>query len=444
MDEARIYVKGGDGGNGATSFRREKFVPAGGPDGGDGGRGGDVVFVVDPGLSTLIDFRYKTHYKAERGEHGRGSTQHGKNGADLEVRVPPGTQVWNDEKTELLADLTDPGQRFQVAAGGRGGRGNARFKSSTRQAPSFHEKGEEGEDRWVRLELKLLADVALVGFPNAGKSTLIASVSKARPKIADYPFTTLVPNLGVVSIGPGESFVMADIPGLIEGAHQGVGLGHEFLRHVERTRVLLYVIDTSGLEGRDPVDDLMTLRKELSLYQPELAERPSIIFANKTDLAEARLHVDELRNQARELGLEFFEGSAATGDGLKPLVYALLDAVQKAPTPLFQPDADSGGDEADSDRSGEPVRFTADYRRSQRRERLNLRAFEISRDEEGYVVTGEDLERLMRRLDLESEAGMRYFQQLMGEIGIYDALREAGVEDGAIVRVGDLEFEYVD
>lgn len=435
IDEARIYVKGGDGGNGCVSFRREKYVPAGGPDGGDGGRGGDVVFLVDDGMSTLIDFTYRSHYKAERGQHGQGSNRHGRNGSDLIVRVPPGTQVKDDEG-RLLVDLVTPGQRWVAAMGGRGGRGNARFKTPTRQAPAFSEKGEPGEEFWLRLELKLLADVALVGYPNAGKSTFIAAVSKARPKIADYPFTTLAPNLGVVSLAPGENFVIADIPGLIEGAHQGVGLGHEFLRHIERTRVLLYVIDASGLEGRDPVDDLRVLRRELALYRPELAERASIVFANKTDLRESEAHLERIREEAERMGAVFYAGSAAANIGLQEVLYALWRELQQAPVPTFET--------VESDLQGDGVVYRADFDRRRRRRRLNLRNFTITKDDDGFVVEGEDLARLMQRLDLESEAGMRYFQQLMGDIGIYEALRQAGATDGDTVRVGDLEFEYVE
>ena len=433
IDEARIYVKAGDGGNGCASFRREKYVPAGGPDGGDGGKGGDVVFVVDRGLSTLIDFTERTHFKAERGQHGQGATKHGKNGADLEIRVPPGTQVKDDEG-RLLVDLVLPGQRWVAARGGRGGRGNARFKSPTRQAPAFFEKGEPGEERWLRLELKLLADVGLVGFPNAGKSTFISAVSKARPKIAAYPFTTLTPNLGVVSLGPGESFVVADIPGLIEGAHKGLGLGHEFLRHIERTRVLLYVIDASGLEGRDPCDDLRVLRNELALYQAQLLERPSVVFANKTDLAEARAHLAALQETAVEIGAAFYSGSAATGEGLREVLYAVWRELEKAPAPIPKsPQAETDG----------RVVLRPGFERERKR-RLNLRDFTISRDENGFVVEGEDLARLMLRLNLESEAGMSYFQQLLSEIGVYEALRKAGATDGDTVRVGDIEFEYVE
>lgn len=449
IDEVRILVKGGDGGDGCTSFRREKYIPAGGPDGGDGGRGGHVIMEVDEGLSTLIDLTYQKHYRAQRGESGRGANRHGKNGADTIIKVPPGTQVFSDDG-RLLADLTFHGQRWIAAEGGRGGRGNARFKSSTRQAPGFHEKGERTEEIWLRLELKLLADVSLVGFPNAGKSTLISAVSKARPKIADYPFTTLVPQLGVVSVGPGESFVIADIPGLIEGAHRGVGLGHDFLRHIERTRVLLMVIDASGLEGRDPVSDLQTLRQELALYRSELAHRPFLVFANKVDLEESKLHLANLEQESLKLGAEqFLTGSAATGEGTQSLIYALWQALQEAPMPQF-PVTDRSDEDAldlsadmDPSRSDEVV-LTGRPALGGRRRRLNLRDFKVYKDNEVYVVEGEDLLRHMQRLDLESEAGMRYFQQLMGEIGVDAALKRAGASDGDTVRIGELEFEYVD
>lgn len=432
IDEAKIFIKSGDGGNGSSSFRREKYVPAGGPDGGDGGNGGDILFVVDGNLSTLIDFKYRRQYEADRGEHGQGSNRHGKNGRRLTIQVPPGTQIWDEHKERLLADLTQPGQEWLAAKGGRGGRGNTRFKSSTRQAPAFFEKGEEGEELWVRLELKILADIALVGFPNAGKSTLISAVSKARPKVADYPFTTLVPNLGVVSLGTGESFVIADIPGLIEGAHEGVGLGHEFLRHIERSRVLLFVVDASGLEGRNPVDDMRILRRELELYQPQLAERPAILFANKTDLSEVEAYLAPLEAEAKELGLPFYSGSAATGEGLDQVVYAMWRELQRV-----RQEAEAAESEAEP---AERV-YTADDGR-RRRAPLNLKKFKVLADEEGYTVRGDDLERLMRRLDLESDAGMRYLQQLLGEIGVYDALQRAGAANGDTVKVGDLEFEY--
>jgi len=432
IDEAKIHIAAGDGGNGSASFRREKYVPAGGPDGGDGGQGGDVIFEVDGNLTTLIDFRYRTYYQAGAGAHGQGGKKHGKNGESLTIRVPPGTQVWDEEKVRLLADLTRPGQTWIAAQGGRGGRGNVHFKSSTRQAPAFFEKGEEGESRWIRLELKILADVALVGFPNAGKSSLISAISKARPKVANYPFTTLTPNLGVVSIAEGESFVVADIPGLIEGAHAGVGLGHEFLRHIERSRLLLYVIDSSGLEGRLPAEDLRVLNRELSLYQPQLAERPALAFANKTDLAESEEHMETLAETAAAMGLELYKGSAATGEGLRQVVYAMWQTLQRIPVPVAETEPDV--DEA---------LYTVERRRRGGAP-LNLKNFHIVEDDEGYVVAGEDLERLMRRLDLDGEGGMRYLQQLLGEIGVYEALRKAGVSNGDTVKVGDLEFEYVE
>src|SRR5262245_16428476 len=271
VDQGEIEVKAGDGGNGAVTFRKEKFVPRGGPSGGDGGRGGGIVLEVDPHLSTLLDFRYKRHYKAERGGDGRSKDMYGKDSADLVLKVPPGTAAYDRDSGVLVADLIELGSRAMVAKGGVGGRGNAHFASSIQQAPKFAEKGEPGEERWLRLELKLLADVGLLGFPSVGKSTLIAAVSAARPKIAEYPFTTLVPNLGVVYMEPGKSFVMADLPGLIEGAHEGAGLGHQFLRHVERTRVLVHMLDISGMTGRDPLEDFRVINRELELYSPELA-----------------------------------------------------------------------------------------------------------------------------------------------------------------------------
>ncbi|HBC91428.1 MAG TPA: GTPase ObgE, partial [Pelotomaculum sp.] len=284
FDKARIFVKGGDGGNGCVAMRREKYVPEGGPWGGDGGRGGDIVFQADKGLRTLVDFRYKRHYKAERGKHGEGKNRYGPSADDLVVRLPVGTVIRDDDTGELIADLVQNGQQVVVARGGRGGRGNAHFATPNNKAPKLAEKGEPGEERWLSLELKLLADVGLVGFPNAGKSTLISQVSAAKPKIADYPFTTITPNLGVVRVDDGRSFVVADIPGLIEGAHLGAGLGHEFLRHVERTRLLIHVLDTAGSEGRDPVEDFKVTNRELILYNPAIGSRPQVIVANKMDL----------------------------------------------------------------------------------------------------------------------------------------------------------------
>lgn len=321
-DLARILVKAGDGGNGAVAFRREKYVPRGGPSGGDGGDGGSVYLVADPGLRTLVDFKYKTHYRAERGEHGRGKEQRGSNGADLYLRVPVGTVVRDAETKQVLADLVEPGQKVMVARGGRGGRGNARLARPQEPAPRYAEEGRPGEERWLELELKVLADVGLVGLPNAGKSTLLAAISNARPKIAPYPFTTLEPHLGLVAVEEGESFVVADIPGLIAGAHAGVGLGHEFLRHVERTRVLVQVIDV-GSQGEIPVEEAYaTIEKELALYNPELATRPRVIAANKMDLPAAAQNLERLK-AAVGGRYEIYPIAAATGQGVRPLVYRL-------------------------------------------------------------------------------------------------------------------------
>ncbi|MEW5762825.1 MAG: GTPase ObgE [Bacillota bacterium] len=334
-DEAKIYVKGGDGGNGCVAFRREKYVPRGGPAGGDGGRGGNVVLRADAQLATLIDLRYRRHYRAARGAHGLGKNMHGRDGEDLVVRVPVGTVVRDAATGALLADLVTDGQEVVVARGGRGGRGNARFATSTRRAPAFAEKGKPGEERWVLLELKLLADAGLVGFPNAGKSTLIARVSAARPKIADYPFTTLEPHLGVVRVGEGESFVLADIPGLIEGAHRGSGLGHRFLRHIERTRLLVHVLDTAGSGGRDPVQDFAVINRELAAYDPELAARPQIVAANKMDLPGAAANLERLREVLGER-YEIYPISALTGEGLPRLVHRIAALLRELPRPALR------------------------------------------------------------------------------------------------------------
>jgi GTP-binding protein len=326
-DEAKIYVKGGDGGNGCIAFRREKYVPFGGPWGGDGGRGGSVILQADEGLHTLVDFRYQRHYKADRGMHGQGKNKHGKSGEDLIVRLPVGTVVKDALSGEALADLTAHGQEVVVARGGKGGRGNAHFATSTQQAPYIAEKGEAGEERHLILQLKLLADAGLVGFPNAGKSTLISRVSAARPQIAAYPFTTLNPHLGVVRIENGYSFVMADIPGLIAGAHQGAGLGHRFLRHIERTRLIIYVLDVSGTEGRDPGEDLRILKEEITLYDPTLTSRPQIVAANKIDLPDAAQNLSKLKESLGNR-YEIFPVSALTGEGLKALTYRVAELIR--------------------------------------------------------------------------------------------------------------------
>jgi len=327
LDEARILVKAGDGGNGCLAFRREKYVPRGGPSGGDGGRGGDVSLVATGHLNTLLQFSYNPEHKAERGRHGEGSNKTGADGRSIDVEVPVGTVVYDEATGERLADMAEAGQRFLVARGGRGGRGNARFATSTHQAPTEHEPGRPGEEKRLRLELKLLADVGLVGFPNAGKSTLISRISAARPKIADYPFTTLEPNLGVVKMDDFRSFVVADIPGLIEGAHLGAGLGIQFLRHIERTRLLVHLVDVSPGSGRDPVEDFETILRELASFSQELAEKPMIVVASKMDAAQEPERVALLRDMAASRGLDYYEISSATGLGIDRLKYAMAERV---------------------------------------------------------------------------------------------------------------------
>ena len=326
IDQVRIWVKAGDGGNGCLAFRREKYVPRGGPSGGDGGRGGDVIFVGSGHHNTLLHFRFNPEHKAERGRHGEGSNKTGRDGADIEVPIPVGTLVYDADTGELLHDFTTPDERFIVAKGGRGGRGNARFATSTHQAPTEHEAGFPGQERRLQLELKLLADAGLVGFPNAGKSTLISRISAAKPKIADYPFTTLEPNLGVVSFND-RTFVVADIPGLIEGASEGHGLGIQFLRHVERTRVLVHLVDVSESTGRDPVDDFDVITAELANFSDEMAHKPMILVASKMDVAQDPSRVEALEKKAAEEGLPFFQISAVTGEGLDPLIAAIADVV---------------------------------------------------------------------------------------------------------------------
>jgi GTP-binding protein len=331
IDEVRILVKAGDGGNGCLAFRREKYVPRGGPSGGDGGRGGDVVMVSTEHQNTLLQFRYNPEHTAQRGRHGEGSNRTGAEGRSIEVEVPVGTIVYDEPTGERLYDFTHAGERFTVARGGRGGKGNARFATSTHQAPTEHEPGRPGEEKRLRLELKLLADVGLVGFPNAGKSTLISRISAARPKIADYPFTTLEPNLGVVELPDFRSFVVADIPGLIEGAHLGHGLGVQFLRHIERTRLLVHLVDVSEASGRDPVHDFETVLEELASFSPQLVEKPMIVAASKMDIAQDQSRVEALRRHAAERGLPYFEISSATGLGIEKLKFAMAERVLAAP-----------------------------------------------------------------------------------------------------------------
>ncbi|SPF43794.1 GTPase Obg [Candidatus Desulfosporosinus infrequens] len=418
-DQARIYVKGGDGGAGAVAFRREKYVPEGGPSGGDGGRGGNIIFIGDEGLRTLVDFRYKRHYKGDRGDHGQAKNMSGRSGEDFVLRIPVGTVVLEDGSGELIADITEHGQRVVVAAGGRGGRGNARFLSNTNKAPTLAENGEPGVERWLRLELKLLADVGLVGFPNVGKSTLISQVSAAKPKIADYHFTTLIPNLGVVELEDGQSFVMADIPGLIEGAHSGAGLGHEFLRHTERTRLILHVLDISGSEERDPLEDLRIIQDELRLYSPALALRPVIIVANKMDIPGADEHLLRLQEVVAE-GQEIFAVSAATGAGLQALIYRIAQLLPDTPVPeILNLPAEHLVTKAETDKR-----------------------FEILKEEDLFLVVGKEIEKHVKMTFFDREASVYRFQNILKAMGIDDALRAQGIKAGDKVEIAGVKFDW--
>ncbi|MED0736470.1 GTPase ObgE [Aneurinibacillus thermoaerophilus] len=425
VDSVKVYVKGGDGGNGIVAFRREKYVPQGGPAGGDGGRGGDVVFVVDEGLRALVDFRYQRHFKAARGENGRPKGQHGAGAEDLVVRVPPGTTVIDDDTGQVIADLTVNGQRAVIAKGGRGGRGNIRFATPVNPAPEIAENGEPGQERYVRLELKVLADVGLVGFPSVGKSTLLSVVSAARPKIAAYHFTTITPNLGVVDIDEERSFVMADLPGLIEGAHEGVGLGHQFLRHVERTRVIVHVIDIAGSEGRDPYEDYIQINEELKLYNKKLEERPQVIAANKMDLPGAEENLREFRKKVGD-DIPIYPISAATKQGVRELMYKVADMLEHTSRiPLIEDVADEG--------------TTVVYKAEQEQE-----PFTVRRENEIFVVEGEKMEKLVKMTNLNSRDSIQRFARMMRNMGVDDALREKGAQNGDIVRIGKFEFEFVE
>lgn len=416
-DSAKIYVKGGDGGNGCVAFRREKYVPMGGPSGGDGGRGGNVILKADEGLRTLVDFRYHRHYKAQRGQHGMGKNMYGKSGEDLVLRIPVGTLVRDGDSKELLADLIVNGREVVMARGGRGGRGNVHFTSSIRKAPTLIEKGEPGEERLLELELKLLADVGLVGFPNVGKSTIISRISEAKPKIASYPFTTLVPHLGMVRVEEGKSFIVADIPGLIKGAHTGAGLGHHFLRHVERVRLLVHVLDISGSEGRDPIDDLAVINQELALYDLGLATRMQIIAANKMDLPGASANLEKLVN-VMEGKYEVIPISAVTGDGLERLVRKMAFYLEKA--------------------MNEPLPSLEEGIIVHRKAPL----FTVTKDNGVFVVKGQEVEKLLAMTDLNNEESMHRFQRIISRMGIEEALRREGIKNGEVVRIKDYEFEY--
>ena len=420
VDYTKILVKSGDGGDGAISFWTEKYVANGGPDGGDGGKGGDVYFVVDPDSNTLINFRYNKKYKAQNGENGSGNNCYGKKGEDLYIKVPLGTVIKDSQTGKVIADLSTPGQKELVMPGGRGGKGNSHFATATRQAPHFAQGGEKGIEKELILELKLLADVGLVGFPNVGKSTILSMVTSARPKIADYHFTTLEPNLGVVKTEYGDSFVIADIPGIIEGASSGIGLGLQFLRHIERTRLLLHVIDVSGSEGRNPVEDFKTINNELKKYSEKLASRKQIIVANKVDAMQDETLYNELQKMAQKEDLEIFKVSAATGEGLKDLFKHVAEELKQLP-------------KEDIIEADERVVYTL---------KEEKQGFEIKKENGEFIVFGPDVDRLMARVNLADNESMYYFQKMLGNLGINDALKNAGAQDGDTVRFNDWEFDW--
>ncbi|WP_312470958.1 GTPase ObgE [Neobacillus sp.] len=427
VDQVKIYVKGGDGGNGMVAFRREKYVPKGGPAGGDGGKGANVVFEVAEGLRTLMDFRYQRHFKAPRGEHGMSKNQHGKNSKDMIVKVPPGTVVIDADTQEVIADLVEHEQQAIIAKGGRGGRGNSRFATPANPAPELSENGEPGQERDVILELKLLADVGLVGFPSVGKSTLLSVVSSAKPKIAEYHFTTIVPNLGMVETEDGRSFVMADLPGLIEGASEGVGLGHQFLRHIERTRVIVHVIDMAAMEGRDPFEDFLTINKELKEYNLRLTERPQIIVANKMDMPDAEENLQKFKEQLNE-DYPIFPISAVTRKGLRELLYAVADKIEETPEfPLEHEEEETGIHRVLYKHEADPEAFT------------------ITREPDGsFVVSGEKVEKLFKMTDFSREESVRRFARQLRGLGVDDALRQRGATDGDIVKLLEFEFEFIE
>lgn len=428
VDQVKIYVKGGDGGDGMVAFRREKYVAMGGPAGGDGGKGASVIFKVDEGLRTLMDFRYQRHFKATRGEHGMSKGKHGKGADDMIVKVPPGTVVTDVNTGEIIADLVENGQEAMIARGGRGGRGNMRFVSPANPAPELSENGEPGQERDVTLELKVLADVGLVGFPSVGKSTLLSVVSAAKPKIAEYHFTTIVPNLGVVETDDGRSFVLADLPGLIEGAHEGIGLGHQFLRHIERTRVIVHVVDMSAMEGRDPYEDFITINRELEEYNLRLLERPQIIVANKMDMPDAEENLAHFKEQLT-VDYPIFPISALTRQGLKDLLYEIANQLETTPEfPLH-----------------EIVEEDDEINRVIYRHESDLADITISRESDGtFVVEGAQLERLFKMTDFSHDQSVRRFSRQMRAMGIDQALRDRGAKDGDTVRLFEYEFEFID
>ncbi len=421
IDIAKISVKAGKGGNGCVAFRREKYEPMGGPSGGDGGDGGSIILEADEGLRTLMDFRYKRHYQAENGEDGRGKKQYGSDGKDLVLRVPTGTLVKDEESGIVLADLKENGQKYVCAKGGRGGKGNTKFKNSIRRTPRFAEPGTKGQEKEILLELKLIADVGLIGFPNVGKSTILASITSAKPKIANYHFTTLKPNLGVVSIGQGHSYVLADIPGLIEGASEGAGLGHEFLRHVERTRLLLHVIDASGQENRDPVEDFYKINDELKQYSAKLSEKKQIIVLNKMDLPQSQENLERIK---KEFGgkYEIYEVSAATGKGLEELKKIAYEKLLQV----------------------EEIKFVDENLVESYYDKKERDTIVVSKQDDYYLAEGDFLERLVYSTNFDDFESFSNFQKVLIDKGVIEKLREIGAKEGDLISVCGVEFDFVD
>lgn len=423
VDKAKIFIKAGDGGDGAISFHREKYVAAGGPDGGDGGKGGDIVFVADKSLSNLIDFKYKKKYEAGKGENGSKKNRSGKNAQDLIIKVPFGTVVKDLDSGRILADISDD-KPVVIAKGGKGGRGNAHFATATRQIPKFAKPGFKGDSYNVQLELKLIADVGLVGFPNVGKSTLVSVVSAAKPKIANYHFTTLTPVLGVVSMGDSESFIMADIPGLIEGASEGVGLGHEFLRHVERCRLIVHMVDVSGVEGRDPKEDFMSINKELFNFSEELSRVPQIVAGNKCDMASDE-QIDEFKSFVEDKGYVFVPISAVTTKGTKELCNAIWEKLKELP-PVKRYEA-------------EPLT------QAELEEKLTVnRDFKVTKEDGIYFVEAEWLWDILRVANMDDYSSLQYFQRVLKSSGVIDKLIEMGIQEGDTVSIFDFEFDYME
>ena len=432
LDEVKIFVRSGDGGNGLVAFRREKYVPKGGPAGGDGGRGANVIFKVDEGLRTFMDYRYQKKFVAPNGENGMSKGMHGRKSKDLVLKVPPGTVIKDTDSGEILADLVEHEQEVVVARGGRGGRGNCRFATPSNPAPEIAENGEPGEERNLTLELKLMADVGLVGFPSVGKSTLLSITSKAKPKIADYHFTTLAPNLGVVETKDHRSFVMADLPGLIEGASQGVGLGHQFLRHIERTKVIVHVVDMSATDGRDPYEDYKVINQELGEYNMRLLERPQVVVANKMDIPVASENLVKFKEQLEKYGeeVDIVEISAFTRNNIDNLLYKVSDILDNTnPHLLYELDTEE-----------ESMENRVLYKHKPKDE-----TFKITRDDTGaYVVSGPGIERAFLMTDFNRDASVRRFAQQMRSMGVDDALRERGCQNGDTVKILKGEFEFVE